>query len=507
MNDEFERRFNAAKAHRRMYVEEDGREVYKFCFNGREQEWDDRTRNSDDPEEIFLESAATVAEEFYGDLFSTMTPENSPWAEFEAGNAVAEENAEEAKSQITEYETIMARSLRSSNYYDEGPIAFQDTVVGNLAMWVDRPTLSSPINCEAVPISELFLMIGPLGLEDRFRRQRFAYHSLPQLFPEAKFPREIEDKIKNSKTGTARVVRGFWRNYADPSNPVWRSEVRVDGKLIGVDDDIGEDGSCPLVVGRFNAYPGSAWGRGPGRRMLPMIRAFDELIRMNMEGMDRVLDPAFVYPHDGMLDLSDGIESGIGYPAMPGTADAIQPLNFGNLDYGFFSEERMEQKLREGFYREIEQKGKTPPSASQYVGQENKQVRRMARPATKTWREFGIGLLKRFEHLERQPGGMLENVELPLLDDRTVIARPISPLERAQALQDVTTADSIVGMVQERLGPEQAALLVDGPKTYRAIKDTLKDRLVEFRSEEQIMKMIQMMQQQQAPNEPQTGQG
>ena len=102
---------------------------------------------------------------------------------------------------------------------------------------------------------------------------------------------------------------------------------------------------------------------------------------------------------------------------------------------------------------------------------------------------------------------MLQNVELPLLDDRTVIARPISPLERAQALQDVTTADSIVGMVQERLGPEQAALLVDGPKTYRAIKDTLKDRLVEFRSEEQIMKMIQMMQQQQAPNEPQTGQG
>jgi hypothetical protein len=503
MDEEFKQRFADARAHRRQYVEEDGREVYKFCFNGREQEWDDRSKNSDDPEEIFIESAATVAEEFYGELFSTMTPENSPWAEFEAGNAVDEDNAEDAKDQIKKFETAIAKALRSSNYYDEGPSAFQDAVVGNIAMWVERPSLNSPIVCEAVPISELYLTLGPRGLEDRFRRRWYSYRNLKSLFPDADWPKTLEDKIKNSKTGRAKVVWGFWRKYDDPERPIWRQEIRVDGKAIGMDDDLSDEGSQPLVVGRFNPYPGSAWGRGPARRMLPTLRAFDELVRMNMEGMDRHLDPAFVYPHDGLLDLSDGIESGLGYPSMPGTADNIKPLVFGNLDYGFFSEERMEQKIRDGFYREIEQRGKTPPSASQYVGQENKQVRRMARPATKTWREFGVGLLKRVEFLERETGGSLEGLELPLLDDRTVIARPISPLERAQALQDVTTADSIVGMVQERLGPEHAALLIDGPKTYRQVKEVLKDRIVEFRSEDQIIKLMQVMQQQQAPNEPQ----
>jgi hypothetical protein len=109
--------------------------------------------------------------------------------------------------------------------------------------------------------------------------------------------------------------------------------------------------------------------------------------------------------------------------------------------------------------------------------------------------------LRRVEYLERQAGGSLDGVKLPLLDDRTVIARPISPLERSQALQDVTTADSIVGMVNERLGPEQAAILVDGPKTYRNIKEKLKDEIVEFRSKEEITEMIQAMQPQQAPNE------
>lgn len=500
-DSEFKRRFAAARAHRRQHVEEDAREIYKFCFNGREREWDDRSSVSDEPEEIFIEAAATVAEEFYGELFSTMTPENSPWAEFEAGNAIEEEQAREAETQIGQFETLIARSLRSSNYYDEGPTAFQDSVVGNIAMWVDRNTLGGPLICEAIPISELYLTLGPNGLEDRFRQQMFYYHDLPQLFPEAKFPKSLKDKIEKSRGGRAKVIRGFWRNYSDPYNPVWHQAIRVDGKPIGLDMDTGEEGSQPIIVGRFNPEPGSAWGRGPARRMLPLLRQFDELVRMMMEGMDRNLDPPFVYPHDGILNLKDGIEAGIGYPSMPGTGDSIQPLLFGSLDYGFFTEERMEQKLREGFYREIEQRGKTPPSASQYVGQENKQVRRMARPATKTWREFGVGLLKRVEYLERQNGGSLQDVELPLLDDKTVIVRPISPLERAQALQDVTTADSIVGMMQERLGPEHTALLVDGPSTYRKVKETLKDRIVEFRTEEQVLQLMQAMQQQQAPNE------
>lgn len=491
MKDEFDRRFAAAKAHRRQHVEEDGREVYKFCFNGREREWDDRVGYKDEPEEIFVETPGEVAEEFSGDLFSTMTPENSPWAEYEAGNAVDEDNEAAAKEELGKLEKAIAKALRSSNYYDEGPTAFQDAVVGNVAMWLDRPTLTGAINCEAVPITQLYVTPGPLGIEDRFRKQRFHYRNLPILFPQAKFPREIQDKIKKSNSALAVVVHGFWRTFEDVENPVWRHEIRVDGKPIGLDEEIGPMGAVNLVVGRFNPYAGSAWGRGPGRKLLPVFRQYDELVRMNMEGLDRNLDPPFTYPHDGMLDLSQGLENGVGYPTMPGTKDALQPVLFGQLDYGFFSEEKLERKIRDGFYREKEQEGKTPPSASQYIGQENKQVRRMARPATKTWREFGVGILARVEWLERQAGGSLEALELPLLDDGTVIARPISPLERAQAMQDVTTGDMIIGMINERLGPEQAALLVDGPKTYRKVKEVLKDQIVEIRSEDQIRKIIQ----------------
>ena len=490
--DEFGKRFAAAKAHRRDFIEDAGREVYKFCFNGRETEWDDAVRPNTEPEEIFSDFPAMIAEEFHGELFSTMTPENAPWVSYEAANAVEEEKP--ALEELTSFEGIIAKAIRASNYYSDGMTAFQDAVVWTVAMWVEKKTLSGPAEARAIPISKTYLRYGPSGVEDRFFCERYYYRDLPQLFPTASWSRDIQDKIKTS-SGQAKVVWGFWRDYADPSSPVWRSEVRVDGKSIGVDKNLGEEGSCPMIVGRFNPVAGSAWGRGPGIRMLPTLRVLDEITRMNMEGMDRNLDPAFVYPHDGLLDLSQGIENGLGYPAMPGSAEQIQPLGlFGNLDYGFFSEERIQDQIRYGFYRQIVQKGKTPPSASQYMGEEQKDIRRMARPAATLWREFGVGLLKRFEWLERQSGGALEGAELPLLNDGKIIARPISPLERAQAREDVLVAQSIMQMAQEGLGPEQAGLLIDGPATVTNIKDKLKDQLVKVRSKEEIMQLMQMMQ-------------
>lgn len=492
--DEFKQRFEAAKSARKP-IEGPAREIYKFCFNGRESEWDARSPVDQEPEEIFTDVPSTVAEDFHGELFSTMTPENAPWVEYEAGSGVEADDVNDAEKELSEYEMLVAKAIRASNYYDEGSTAFQDAVVGTIVLWVDRPRLNGPAVCEAIPLPQVYLRLGPSGVADRFRRTRYYTRDLQALFPEAKWPKKLLDKFKNAKSGKSTVIWGFWPTFTDPENPVWRQEIRVDDESIGLDKDLEEIGAMPMLVGRFNAIPGSPWGRGPGYRMLPTMRVLNAVAEMSLEGMDRNLDPAFTYPHDGLLDLEDGIESGIGYPAMPGSGDHIRPIGLvDNLDYGFFSEERLEAKLRDGFYREVEQRGKTPPSASQFIGQEQKQLRRIARPAAKTWREIGVGLLKRIEFLEREPGGVLDGLKLPLLDSGVINARPISPLERAQAREDVLIAQSILDMATQSLGAEQAALVVDGPETMKNIKQKLKDKLVNFRDEAQVAQLMQQIQ-------------
>ena len=502
MDDEFKQRFRAAKSARGEGIETEGYEVYKFCFNGREDEWSGKSGRYREPEEVFADIVAGVAEDFTGDLFHTLTPENTDWVAYEAGVAVSEDDEQAVKDAIAGRERIIAKSLKSSNYYDEGPTAFQDAAFGTVAMWVDRPTFSSPITFEAVPCSELYLRLGPRGIEDRFRCGKYFYSDLEQLLPGATFPREIRDAMRGA--GQAKVTWGFWRDYSDPDSPVWKQAVRVDDKEVGLDKTLGAEGSCPLLVGRFNAVPKSPWGRGPARRMLPTLRVLDELVRMNLEAMDHRLDPAIVYPHDGILDFSDGIEAGIAYPAMPGSADSIREILGGELDYGFFTEERIEERIRDGFYRDLPQKGKTPPSASQYMGEEQKQVRRMARPAGKLWKELGVGILVRTEWLESQAGGALEGVEPVLSEGRVVSIRPISPLERAQARDEVVTAQGIMAMAQESLGPQQAMLVIDGVRTMNNVKAALKDKLVEFRDEKQLQQAAELfMMNQGGTGEPQ----
>lgn len=483
--DEFSTRFAAAKSIRTELLEKDGRQVYKYCFNGRECEWDGvGSKKHSDPEEIFASDVAEFAEDFYGELFHTMFPESQSWVEYETGIAVEQDEEVTVKEIIEKREAAIDKSISDSNFYQEGPTSFQDCVLGNAGMWIDRYHISSSITCEAISASKTYVRLGPRGLEDRFRKEKYYYRDLTALFPEAKFPKAINDKIDGR--GKADVIWGFWRDYKDVGNPIWRQEIRVDNKPIGMDADLGEEGSCPFIIGRFNPQPNSPFGRGPGRRLLPDIQVYDELLEMNLENMDQNLDPAYVYPHDGILDLSEGIEAGMAYPAMPGSTDGIRSIGTdGNWDYGFFTEERIVNKLKSGFYRENEQRGLTPPSASQYVGDEQKQIRRIARPSGGLWVEFGVGVLKRFEWLEAQPGGSLQGGP-PLLNEKVITLRPISPLERAQAREEVLVAQSIMGMTNEALGPQEAALMIDGSKTMTNVKDKMKDKLVAFRSNDQI---------------------
>lgn len=502
--DEFKQRFTLAKRHRVETIENAGaREVYKFCFNGRESEWDGRTVNAD-PEEIFTDIPAMVAENFYGELFTTMTPENRTWVEYETMDLPQDVDPGQAERQIAIYEQLMAKSVRGSNYYTEGQTAYQDAVVGTVCYWVERFNLNGRIVIEAVPLPQVYLRLGPMGIDDRFRVQKYAYKSLEAMFPGAKWPKEIARKIKDGNTrGRATVNRGFWLDYSDPEDIRWKQAVRVDDRDIGLDRILDESGEMPLVVGRFNPRPGWAYGWGPGLRALPAMRVLDELARMNLEGMDRTLDPAYVYPHDGILDLSNGVEAGIGYPAMPGSSESIRALGLeGALDYGYFSEERLTEFMRESFYQSVTQRGKTPPSASQYIGEEQKDLRRMARPAGKLWEEAGVGLLKRMEHLERQSGGLLEGLQAPLIEDGIISPRPISPLERATAREDVLTAQSIMSMAFDVL-QEQTPMILNAEKTLANIKSKLNDQLVEFRTEDEIRELMQ--QQQGMPDEQPQG--
>lgn len=495
MRDEFDHRFAAAKRQTDA-VKSDLRELYMYLFNGREREWDAHTKRWSEPEEIFDSTAAEANLEFTSDLFSNTTPDTDEWVQFEAGAAIPPDRKQEVNDYIAGYEAHIADAILSSNYYHVGPSVFSEAGIGTIAMWCDRHRITTAIHCEPVPLSELHFITGANGLEDRFREKRHWIRDLPILFPTGNFPKKTLDKIRDDKgNGIARVCWGFWRDYSDPVNPIWIHQAKVDGDLV-LTETLGPDGACPLLLGRFNPVPHAAHGRGPAWMMLPEIRTIDSVRRMVLENLDKQVDPAMVYVRDGLLDFTDGVEAGMAYPAMPGSADEIKALGHeGNLDYGLFTLEELRRIIRRGFYRKDEQRGKTPPSASQFMGEEQSEIRRMARPAAPLFSEFVMPFLKRVEYLEVQAGFLPEQITT---DNAVVNLRPISPLMRAQAREKVVLSESILTMAANTMG-EQAALVIDGPTTIANIKAELGDRIVAIRSAEEMQQIMQQMQGQQ-PN-------
>lgn len=489
-DSEFDHRHRAAKQQFRA-VEGDMREIYSYIFNGREREFDANTKQWQDSDEIYDSTAADTAVEFASDLFSFMTPENQKWVAYEVGSGVPEELKEDVAEAIGAWESQIDRAIRASNYYDRGLEVFQDFAPGTAAMWVDRPSPSMPIRIEPVPVAEIRLTAGANGLEDRFRTKRVWARDLPLLFPSGQFPQKIREKIRKPGA-TVTVIWGFWRDYDDPANPIWMHSAKVDGEMVVEDERLGPEGTCPLIIGRFNPVPGLPFGRGPAWVMLPEIRTLDAVRRMVLEKMDQSIDPALVYVRDGLLDLSEGIEAGMAYPAQSANArDLVSTVGTeGNLDYGLFSIEELRQIIRRGFFRKPEQPGKTPPSASQFIGEEQAEIRRMMRPASAVFREMVMDFIKRVEWLEFEAGFLPQQL---VVKGNIVTVRPINPLMRAQSREKVIAAQSIMETGANILG-EQFALVMDGPMTMRNIKEELGDEIVQFRTQEQVMQLIQRAQ-------------
>ena len=496
--DEFDDRLKAATAERDA-VQSDMRELYMFLFNGREREWDKGLRSKwNDPEEIFDTTAPDANLDFSSDLFSYATPETSPWVEYEVGSAVPEDAREQVLEIVTQREEQLAAAIRSSNYYDVGPQIFQEAGIGLVAANVERPTLTAAIEVEPVPISELFITAGAHGIEDRFRCKMIYGRDVKVLFPEHQPSTKLAKKIEDNKLLPAKW--GYWKDHSDPGYPIWKHVAKIEDEIVVPETELGGPGSCPLQIGRFNPIPGTPYGRGPGWLMLPEIRTVNALRQMILNKMDQVVDPALVYVRDGLLDLSTGIEAGMAYPAMPGAADEIREIGGeGNLDYGLFSLEDLRGIIRHGFFRKNEQPGKTPPSATQFSGEETEAIRRMGRPGAAVFNEFVRGFLQRVEFLEVRDRNLEQQI---MLGTDVVTITPISPLVRAQNREAVMTAQGIMQMTAETLGPEKAFLLMNGERTMRNVKDKLGDEVVVFNTREEMMQLMQAQQpQQQQPQQ------
>ena len=230
----------------------------------------------------------------------------------------------------------------------------------------------------------------------------------------------------------------------------------IDGILVTA----GGRWSHSCLVRFWSAANPSPASRNSYRKALPDMRVLDKLDEIVMTGLDQSLLNTLIYSSDGALDLENGIVAGTAIPAGKNfDRNQIFELNRQtNVDQGWFSEERIEDRIRRSFYQDgPRQRGETPPTAAQWLDE-----RRRVLP-----------LIQRFEFLGVQLGILPDAITH---NGMSVSVSPISPLQKAQNQDKVMVTRSNLDLgfavFQDRLGE-----IVDPQATFKNIVRASGDEL------------------------------
>jgi hypothetical protein len=112
-------------------------------------------------------------------------------------------------------------------------------------------------------------------------------------------------------------------------------------------------------------------------------------------------------------------------------------------------------------------------------------------------------VLQRVVYILKKQG----RIKIPKVNGREVKIQSSSPLAQAQHQQDVATVDRFLAMIQGRVGPELANILVkqDEVAKFVAKKLGIPENLIRSQEEmQQFAQQMQQMMQQQQMQEPQT---
>lgn len=489
---EAERRLKSCGEQRRDF-EEDYREAAKFVMPHGVRDFSGQTamrrQKPDDAYELFSSIARAAHNDFSSDVVNTFLPRHAKWAKAEAGIRIPEDQKDRITQQIGGFEKSVFDAMAASSLYDVAPQFMQHLSIGTGGIWIQDLGAATPLHCEVVPFTELKIGMGPYGgIDIRFWEKPVPYADLPDMFPGRTFHSEIQAKIKDKSTAMANVTRGGWRIWSDPGVYQWRYIVMIDCKDMVESTVLRGSGCFPLIIGRWNPCPGLAYGIGPTLDALADIRTDDELAYVLMEGLDRVVNPAIVYPDDGMLNFGAGIGGGYAFPSLPGSARDIKTLELGGrLDHGYFSQTEYERRIRRLFFQDKPfQRGATPPSASQWLGEATEKQQRLGAPAAPLWSESISEIWMRFAYLEQIRQGF---APIKLNDGSIVLLRPINPVIRGQKEEEVLQAVRIMGIIVQNYGLQMAMALVD-PETITNIKSALGDELVKLRDADEIAMLI-----------------
>jgi len=496
LNDDLEKdalwRLAEAKK-RKSDVELDIREAYFFLAPRRCRDIGSSSRPTSSPPkdqgELQTSLGMEVAEDFVTEVLEGFMPESVEWCDQMPTVAISEDDWADLQEQVSEQTSLIHRGMKQSNFYTEMATGYNaDLPIGTVGMWIDRDGIG-PIVTRAVPIREMEINVGPDGkVDDRFIVRHTTIKQLPGLLPKDVRPKDFERKLRVDGNKACKITWGFWRKWEE-TGVVYQGVLMVDEELLKSWIYNGE-GSCPFIVSRFNPDSVYPFGDGPSIRALPELRKLDEMEALETEGWEFQVRKPMGYHDDGVINFANGIEAGMFYPMRLGPGMAPVPLTVDtNLQLSEYAKQAVRTAIKRLHYVDYpEQRGKTPPTAAQWLDEMAMRQRRLGRPGKVFWGEGPQEYFMRFRYLM----AAAKEIEDIKVEGKPLPLAPYNPTEKAKDHADVLTAERLLQMSMQYF-PQVSQVQIDAEATMNNIKSLMRDKVVVIRTAKELQGAISQL--------------
>lgn len=484
-------------------------EVYRLAMPHRERVGATKSTpmTEEEIQDVLDTTFAEACDDFASDMIATFTPPHEPWVKHVPAAAISPGQRQQIANQIAAAINWFWEDMEASNYYDAADECFHDLVAGTMALRLREYGPAQPICYEPIPTAQLLIDVGPENAPDgRFTQAKIEKRLIAANYAPwidwASVDKELVFRFKNARDDqTFQITDGIHRLFDKPGVMIWRRVVMMDNEVI-YERVFDENAAETVFVARWRTETNSAYGIGPGWWACAPARVLNELNALVLAQMHNVVDPAHAYSDpDGGANLEQGI--GAGDYLQLGDGFDIKRLNGdGEFQAAFYSREDLRMLIKSALYQDKpQQRGDTPPSATQWADESARAQQRWEIPRGKITREWVIPIV-RAHQWTRTRHGLFPEIRI---GSTAITLKPQSPQAKARSFEKLSKAERLLATTNAPALVQTAQIAIDGRATLERMKDELGDELVVVRSQQEVEQIVQQAteaaQQQQEPQE------
>lgn len=446
-------------------------ECYEFCLPLRQRLYIDTPIPQ--MERLFDSTAPESIQDAASQMLDDVWPTDSKPFDLKAGPEVPQNQRDQVNRALADVVDDLTSSINNSNFRSAAHEALLDWNIGSGFIVPDAGDAMTPLIFRALPLTEAMPDTGPRNEVDAlFRDRKPKARDILVLWPGADLGENLTRKIAESPETEIPVQEGAWRDWSVRGTETWRHMVIVqDERRVIFDQKLEGWGSKPFIDFHFMRVAGEAMGRGNAQFALPDIKTLNLAKQFILENAEIAIAGAYQYDDDGVLNPDTvSIEPRSLIPRAPGSK-GLEPLASGaNFNVADLLVKDLQTSIRRIFVGDdLGPVKNSPMSAAEVMVRTSDRAKRRAGPYTRLVVELMFQTVRAVARIRIKQGA----IKLPAIDGRKIVFRPLSPITRAQAQDEVIRADRYIELMNARFGPQVTNVKVNADKYGTWLADRL----------------------------------